>query len=295
MKYYNDLDELRKIDSSKKDDKIRCEQYGISLKTNLLDRFIIALTKPSRLVGVSVMPVSRAILYAIVMFVFLAFVAYGMPAIANIVSFGGFRNLFLNKVPAFTVTDGKLVAEESFQMNIGNIKILMDTSKAEITEGDVDAYGAYVGIGSDTVKMFTYINDGTKNSFYEMYNFPISYMFPDGFNNKQMADMSIMFYFSVVFLILFYAGIMLVQQLVLTGLYMIIAWPLSKIAKIDLKLSDIYILCLYAETLGLVILNLNEALGTLIPYLVVAVAAVIITVIYIRKAFKPYIEIENRE
>ncbi len=295
MKYYNDLDELRKLDSSKNDDKMRCEQYGVSLKTNLLDRFIIALTKPSKLVGVSVMPVSRAILYVIVMFVFLAFVAYGMSAIANVVSFGGLRNLFLNKVPAFTVTDGKLNAEENFEMNIGNIKILMDTSKAEITESDIDSYGAYVGIGSDTVKMFTYINDGAKNSFYEMYNFPINYMFPDGFNNQQLADMSIMFYISIAFFILFYAGMMLVQQLVLTGLYLIIAWPLSKVAKVDLKLSDLYILCLYAETMGLVILNLNEALGNIIPYLIVAIAAVIITVVYIRKAFKPYIKIEDRE
>ena len=97
-------------------------------KAGIMDIFMVSLIRAKELALVSVKSSSRFIGYVIFMSFLVSLMIFAVPTASKITSFGGFKNLFMNKVPAFEYTDGTLTADKAFEMKLSNVNIIMDTN-----------------------------------------------------------------------------------------------------------------------------------------------------------------------
>ncbi len=257
-------------------------------KASIMDIFIISLIKTRELAETSVKNSSRFIAYVIFISVLVATMTFAVPSASKISSFKGFRNLFMNKVPAFEMTDAGLVADKKFEMKLSNVTILMDTELDQFRFGDFEREGVYIAIGSKYTKMLTITDIEDDSSYNETYVYPNNMLFPIGFSNSDLVKMIPGFYISLVFIYAMLAVFAAVKYILAAVIYAVVTRSLTAISKLPMTFTDALHMCFYAETFGILIVNINSALGYLISPLIVSAAGIIITVFIIHKAMGPH-------
>ena len=213
---------------------------------------------------------------------------FAVPSASKISSFRGFRNLFMNKVPAFEMTDAGLVSDKKFEMKLSNVTILMDTELDQFRFGDFKREGAYIAIGSKYTKMITITDIEDDSSYNETYSYPNNLLFPTGFNNSDLVKMIPGFYISLIFIYVMLATFAALKYILAAVIYAVVTRSLTVISKLPMTFTDALHMCFYAETLGILIVNINSALGYLISPLLVSAAGIIITIFIIHKAMGPH-------
>ena len=249
---------------------------------------MISLIKTRELAETSVKNSSRFIAYVIFISILVATMTFAVPSASKISSFRGFRNLFMNKVPAFEMTDAGLVADKKFEMKFSNVTILMDTELDQFRFGNFKREGAYIAIGSKYTKMITITDIEDDSSYNETYSYPNNLLFPTGFNNSDLVKMIPGFYISLVFIYAMLATFAALKYILAAVIYAVVTRSLTAISKLPMTFTDALHMCFYAETLGILIVNINSALGYLISPLLVSAAGIIITIFIIHKAMGPH-------
>ncbi len=257
-------------------------------KASIMDIFMISLIKTKELAETSVKNSSRFIAYVIFISVLVATMTFAVPSASKISSFRGFRNLFMNKVPAFEMTDAGLVSDKKFEMKLSNVTILMDTELDQFRFGDFKREGAYIAIGSKYTKMITITDIEDDSSYNETYSYPNNLLFPTGFNNSDLVKMIPGFYISLIFIYVMLATFAALKYILAAVIYAVVTRSLTVISKLPMTFTDALHMCFYAETLGILIVNINSALGYLISPLLVSAAGIIITIFIIHKAMGPH-------
>ena len=257
-------------------------------KASIMDIFMISLIKTRELAETSVKNSSRFIAYVIFISILVATMTFAVPSASKISSFRGFRNLFMNKVPAFEMTDAGLVADKKFEMKFSNVTILMDTELDQFRFGNFKREGAYIAIGSKYTKMITITDIEDDSSYNETYSYPNNLLFPIGFNNSDLVKMIPGFYISLVFIYAMLATFAALKYILAAVIYAVVTRSLTVISKLPMTFTDALHMCFYAETLGILIVNINSALGYLISPLLVSAAGIIITIFIIHKAMGPH-------
>lgn len=257
-------------------------------KASIMDIFMISLIKTRELAETSVKNSSRFIAYVIFISILVATMTFAVPSASKISSFRGFRNLFMNKVPAFEMTDAGLVADKKFEMKLSNVTILMDTELDQFRFGNFKREGAYIAIGSKYTKMITITDIEDDSSYNETYSYPNNLLFPTGFNNSDLVKMIPGFYISLVFIYAMLATFAALKYILAAVIYAVVTRSLTVISKLPMTFTDALHMCFYAETLGILIVNINSALGYLISPLLVSAAGIIITIFIIHKAMGPH-------
>ncbi|MBP3718759.1 MAG: DUF1189 family protein [Eubacterium sp.] len=257
-------------------------------KASIMDIFMISLIKTKELAETSVKNSSIFIAYVIFISVLVATMTFAVPSASKISSFRGFRNLFMNKVPAFEMTDAGLVSDKKFEMKLSNVTILMDTELDQFRFGDFKREGAYIAIGSKYTKMITITDIEDDSSYNETYSYPNNLLFPTGFNNSDLVKMIPGFYISLIFIYVMLATFAALKYILAAVIYAVVTRSLTVISKLPMTFTDALHMCFYAETLGILIVNINSALGYLISPLLVSAAGIIITIFIIHKAMGPH-------
>ena len=257
-------------------------------KASIMDIFMISLIKTRELAETSVKNSSRFIAYVIFISILVATMTFAVPSASKISSFRGFRNLFMNKVPAFEMTDAGLVADKKFEMKFSNVTILMDTELDQFRFGNFKREGAYIAIGSKYTKMITITDIEDDSSYNETYSYPNNLLFPTGFNNSDLVKMIPGFYISLIFIYVMLATFAALKYILAAVIYAVVTRSLTVISKLPMTFTDALHMCFYAETLGILIVNINSALGYLISPLLVSAAGIIITIFIIHKAMGPH-------
>ena len=257
-------------------------------KASIMDIFMISLIKTKELAETSVKNSSRFIAYVIFISVLVATMTFAVPSASKISSFRGFRNLFMNKVPAFEMTDAGLVSDKKFEMKLSNVTILMDTELDQFRFGNFKREGAYIAIGSKYTKMITITDIEDDSSYNETYSYPNNLLFPTGFNNSDLVKMIPGFYISLIFIYVMLATFAALKYILAAVIYAVVTRSLTVISKLPMTFIDALHMCFYAETLGILIVNINSALGYLISPLLVSAAGIIITIFIIHKAMGPH-------
>ena len=257
-------------------------------KASIMDIFMISLIRTRELAETSVKNSSRFIAYVIFISVLVATMTFAVPSASKISSFKGFRNLFMNKVPAFEMTNAGLVADKKFEMKLSNVTILMDTELDQFRFGDFEREGVYIAIGSKYTKMLTITDIEDDSSYNETYVYPNNMLFPIGFSNSDLVKMIPGFYISLVFIYAMLAVFAAVKYILAAVIYAVVTRSLTAISKLPMTFTDALHMCFYAETFGILIVNINSALGYLISPLIVSAAGIIITIFIIHKAMGPH-------
>ena len=283
MNYYTNENDLNKYNSyiPNRDNN----KNNISV----LEMFVTSIIRIKQLAKLSVENSSRFVLYVIFMALLVSIMSFAVPTASRIYSFGGFSKLFTEGIPKIEVKDGVLTADKKFEMRLNNAEIIMDTSKSSFEKADFDTTGAYIAIGSRTIKMVTYIESETSINYNEVYSYPIGMVLPNGTNNNVLKNMAPLFYIILLFIFTVLAIIAAVKYLFFALLYALFTRSTTAISKLKMTMKDSFHFCFYAQTISIILVTANEAAGQLLPSLVMSVAGIFITVAVIMSAIKPHL------
>ena len=257
-------------------------------KAGIMDIFMVSLIRAKELALVSVKSSSRFIGYVIFMSFLVSLMIFAVPTASKITSFGGFKNLFMNKVPAFEYTDGTLTADKAFEMKLSNVNIIMDTRVNEFVFGDFEREGIYIAIGAKNIKMVAITDIKDDSSYQEVYSYPNSLVLMDGMNNMTLVKMRPFFYIMIFFIFMFSTALAAGKYLLAALFYAFIFKSLTSVSKLPMTFLDSFHMCFYAQTLGIIIVNMNMALGNLVSPLIASAIGIVITVVIIHKAMGPH-------
>ncbi len=257
-------------------------------KAGIMDIFMVSLIRAKELALVSVKSSSRFIGYVIFMSFLVSLMIFAVPTASKITSFGGFKNLFMNKVPAFEYTDGTLTADKAFEMKLSNVNIIMDTKVNEFVFGNFEREGIYIAIGAKNIKMVTITDIKDDGSYQEVYSYPNSLVLMDGMNNTTLVKMRPFFYIMIFFIFMFSTALAAGKYLLAALFYAFIFKSLTSVSKLPMTFLDSFHMCFYAQTLGIILVNMNMALGNLVSPLIASAIGIVITVVIIHKAMGPH-------
>lgn len=257
-------------------------------KAGIMDIFMVSLIRAKELALVSVKSSSRFIGYVIFMSFLVSLMIFAVPTASKITSFGGFKNLFMNKVPSFEYTDGTLTADKAFEMKLSNVNIIMDTRVNEFVFGDFEREGIYIAIGAKNIKMVTITDIKDDSSYQEVYSYPNSLVLMDGMNNMTLVKMRPFFYIMIFFIFMFSTALAAGKYLLAALFYAFIFKSLTSVSKLPMTFLDSFHMCFYAQTLGIILVNMNMALGNLVSPFIASAIGIVITVVIIHKAMGPH-------
>ena len=258
-------------------------------KLGVMDIFMISLIRVKELAEASVKSASKFVNYVIFISIFVALIVFGVPSASKIFSFGGFNNLFNNKMPAFSMTkEGKLQADERFEMNISNGTIIMDTDINSFVFGNFEREGLYIAIGAKNTKMIQITNIKDDSSYTEIYNYPNTMLFMEGFSNKDLTSMIPLFYVMLFIMFIIVAAYEAAKYLVIALVFAIVTRSLTNISKLPMTFTDAFRMCFYSQTISILLVNVNTAVGYIVGPIFISIIGIFITTVIIHKAMGPH-------
>jgi hypothetical protein len=285
MEYFTNQNDLNKLDSispKKPDDSENRPKF------NVLDVFVMSILKVKKLVDVSVTNSSKFVSYVVFISILAAMMSFAVPIASRITTFGGFNNLFTNVMPNVKVSDGALIADKKFEMNLSTSTILIDTSKREFNKDDFDKSGVYLAFGKRKMKLVSYAGTEESNYYNEIYSLYISNYFPEGFSNSDLVSAIPLIYIFLVITFVMVVTFDALKFLIIAGVFSIIFRGTTSILKVPMTLKNTYHLCFYAQTISIILTSANNAIGYFVFPTLLSIICLFITGIVIRKALKPH-------
>lgn len=259
-------------------------EYEVPEKCSVIEQFRISIVSPKQLIGLSTLKVSRFVRYAILLGFLVAVMINIIPTAATIAGFGGFKSLFQDRMPDFIVQDGEMRAEEPYSINLGNYEILIDTTEDVVPQEKYLGKLITIAIGRKRVQVAV-----SQNGLSEVaIDMPISAYFDEGFNRDMLVSAIPGFYIGLGLIAIFTMVWIIGKYLLAALIYMLLAYALARNSGLGLTRGNVFRLCFYAQTIGILLVNLNQALGYLIPSMIVSAVGIFLTLRWIAKTFQPY-------
>lgn len=261
----------------------------------LMEELKIALSVPSRLSELGEVTKKTFVKYVIFLSLLISVIIYLIPSIATVAGFGGFRSLFMEKMPPFKYENGTLTAERKFDMVISGYHLYVDTSQSEVSAASLPSNGMYLAFGSKTVS-FIVVQKNAVNDFSNiLYKINNKEMFLEGMDNASFAEASNTFYISSFMFAIFYALLMALKYILLAMIYTGILWVAYKVSIKNIYEFEACHISFYAQTIGILFVSINKALGYMIPGMLASIAGIFITFKLISYTLKVYREKNNTD
>ena len=261
----------------------------------LMEELKIALSVPSRLSELGEVTKKTFVKYVIFLSLLISVIIYLIPSIATVAGFGGFRSLFMDKMPPFKYENGTLTAERKFDMVISGYHLYVDTSQSEVSAASLPSNGMYLAFGSKTVS-FIVVQKNAVNDFSNiLYKINNKEMFLEGMDNASFAEASNTFYISSFMFAIFYALLMALKYILLAMIYTGILWVAYKVSIKNIYEFEACHISFYAQTIGILFVSINKALGYMIPGMLASIAGIFITFKLISYTLKVYREKNNTD
>ncbi|MBO6115126.1 MAG: DUF1189 family protein [Lachnospiraceae bacterium] len=237
------------------------------------EQIVYAMFKPSKYKEMIELKKGRFVLFVVVIMFALGIIRVAVPTAATITGFGGFENLFTKKIAPFEFKEGKLDIEKRFEMSLGVYKIVVDTEDERLPDDKMNRKGGYIAFGSKYVTVAVY-SGGSVTRIKEV---SLDNLLTDGFNNNSLKQLIPFIYtYLTVSFVITCIGYFLKYAL-LSLIFLIFINGLNKAAGFGLSMGEMFKLCFYGQTLGIIISNANMALG-LLPAGIVSGICVVISV-----------------
>lgn len=216
--------------------------------------------------------------YVILLMIFLLIIDTVIPFGAWMASVGGFQNLFLNRLPAFTLEDGTFDIASPVSFDIGGvIHVEMDSTVESFTQSDFQEKYQEEILISKTNACIRLGNRGSEIKWSSLKNVTL--------NNQGLTAMIPVL---VLLLFIYFLSAFLTKILQ----YLIIALGFGLICRAGVKspegkfvsIKESFLIALYAKTLFAIISSVNICLGYLISSFWVTMISIIIIMSYIYKA-----------
>ena len=246
-------------------------------KIGFLWQYVIACVHPSQYKELIRKKKGAFIGYISVLIMFLVFIENVIPFAAWTASVGGFENLFLERIPGFTLEKGEFHSESPIDFTIGGVvRVKADSSVEQFKESDFQ---------SDYVQELLV---GKKNILIKMPSgkqvISLSQFKNWRLNNQGLVEMLPALYMFLAF----YLVVLLITKAVQ---YLLVALAFALICRGSVRRSDgkmvsmaeSFYIAVYARTLAAIIGSVNAALGYRIDSMILMIVTVFITMGFIMR------------
>jgi len=253
-------------------------------KVPVWEQLFIAVTKAGKLMGFSEIKVSRFIGYIVFFSFLIGLITIVVPTTATVASFHGFKTLFGETLPKFELVNGEIKTEtdKEVKLYIAGMNVVFNTKENTCPREELTASGIYMTFGKKNIQMFI----ATGSEQIEFYNIEAKLLFPDGLNNEMLVQMVPYLYVSFIITFLFMLIGITFKYLVSAMLYSIAVFAFAQKSAYPLNMGNALRLAFYAQTLGVLISNINRAFGYLLPSGLIFVVGFMITIFKIGAALK---------
>lgn len=255
-------------------------------KVTMVDQIAIAVSSPKNYKQLTGLKLGKLVAFMFVITFLLVFIEFGINAITFVAKTGGFRNLALNRIPAFTYSGGKLEMDGNMELAIGEMIIYVDTEKDKLSLDDIEEDGAYIAMGKENIVMGI-ISSGQN---YEYMNSDLSLFFPVSFDNNKLAELAPSFY---LYLVIAYI-INMVGKVIKILLYALIFSLMGRVVANNfhtgLNYGRVFKICIYALTLPMLLAAVNLATGYLIPETFLMMINVFLTFMFINRGILSHVD-----
>lgn len=283
--------ELRKNHGRGEDDSPYGLGFEVSKDMGFLDQLLNSLLKPKKLLGLAQLSTGKFIKYMVVMALLLSFMTYIVPVAATITGFKGFKHLFNESMPHFKAENDTLIADDKFRLNLSGFTIYMDTSEPTVDVKKLEASGVYITIGSKNIEMIL-LSSGMSQ---KLYSYPVGVIFYNGVTNDTFVKSIPEIYMVLGFSFLFIAILNIFKYMIWALIYSIFAWGFIKRTDLHMDYWDALKLSFYAGTWGMILPNVNMALGYIIPPLLIFIAGIFVSLRFISISASPYVRNEIQD
>lgn len=248
---------------------------------NLAEQLKNAIISPKKYFEMLEQSLSKKIAYIVTICIIVSMMTALIPDIAAIAAFGGFKNLFTERIPAFKVENGKLTSADNFDLNMGGVHFYVDTEQTAIDPEKLDGTNdLYFAFGSEEYTSIL-VQTGMKK---EMYRFKVSEVLPDGMDNDSLVKIIPIIYISIVFQFVFTTIFVGVKYMLVCLIFSLPFSFLLKMAGQSRNTFDMLMLCFYADTLPILVIGVNQALGYIIPPIILSFIGIFILNRNVRKS-----------
>lgn len=243
------------------------------------EQIIYGMFKPSKYKELIELRRGRSAKFIIFLVLILGVVTFAVPTSAFIAGFGGFEKLFKQRIGNIEYSNGELMADRKFDISFQGVYFIMDTSEDEVAPEKLTKDGITVSFGRKMLKM-TMVS-GSKKLDYQRIGY--SGLLPEGLNNEKLCEFipAIYIYFVLAFISIC-IGFFIKYSLFALVLGLAVN-SMNKKLEIGLSFGQCFMLCIYGQTLGIILSNFNLALNFL-PSFLVSIVAVIISLNMITSA-----------
>lgn len=243
------------------------------------EQIIYAMVKPAKYRELLDLKKGRSVLFVLVITLMLGVIGFAIPIAAVISGFGGFEKLFGSTMRPMSVHQGTMTIEEPFFMHVGNLKFVINTEAERVSDERLSVEGAYVAIGSKEVRLA--ISGNGKVTDYAVYK--VSDFFAEGFSNASLIRMIPWIYAVLILSFLVSCLGYFIKYAFLSLVFSITVNAMNKHMELGLSFGQVFMLCYYGQTLGIIISNFNSALS-LLPQMIVSFVCVMISIRMITSA-----------
>ena len=245
-------------------------------KIRIWEQLAYSITKPSKYLEMSGIRTGKSVKFIIVLMLLVTMMLNIIPTAATIIGFGGWKRLFTN-MPSISVQNETLSTESKIDLGLGVIHFYIDNDADTVSYSELQDETYYILIGKNTVR-YVFV-DGDNGVV--LASGHVSELIPNGFSNQTLIDMIPVIYLIILLGFIFCFLAYFVKYAFLSIVYSILVTPVNRAYNLGLSYGRIFMICFYAQTLGILLVNINTALGTIIPSFIMSIIGIFITMRYI--------------
>jgi hypothetical protein len=258
------------------------EQFGKNEneQPGFAEQIVYAMFRPSKYSGLLGLKTGRFAGFVVVMMLVLAIVTFVIPTGAVITGFGGFEKLFTTIIPELSVEDGKLKIAEPFSMSFDQYNVLIDTDEETPSDEELKKTGAYIAIGSQVIRFAV----STGGEVYDYSTISLSGLLNEGFNNQSLTRMIPSIYIGMFITFVLMCIGFFIKYAFIALLLAFIASFVNKKLELGMSFGSLFRIGFYSESLAMILINFNDALGSPIPYVIVSFIGIFVTLQFVSNA-----------
>lgn len=227
-----------------------------STKIGVIDQGILAVSKTKEYPALVRQSMGRVLNFALVISILLTIIVYLIPMLAYQWSLGGLETFFQERIPTFTIANGKMEMEGELDMELLGIQIKADSSKEKYTMDDIDSEKIAQVLISNSNLLIKDLGQVFEINFETM---------KGTINNQTLVGMVPYLYGAEVVLILFGIIALFLRYLLGAFGYALIGMTVASLRQIPLNLQDLFKIGIYCKVLSALVGAVNEVLAYPIP------------------------------
>lgn len=219
------------------------------------------LFKPSKYKELLELRARRSVAFVVVIMLVLGLVTFVVPVAAIITGFGGMNKLFTETMAPVSYDGEKLSIEKPFKLVADGNIFIINTDNATVADEELKSDGIYMAFGSQNMRLVSVIG----GEIWSDSALPLNQMLTAGFNNDSLVAMIPILYLSLFLGFLFNCLTFFIKYAIFALILSIFINSMNRQFELGLSRGQVFMLCFYGQSMGMVVSNFNLAMRLVSP------------------------------